>query len=421
MGFGFVGRRAKKTPGKIPSAVKARSANRRAERGVFSKSHPQTQTRQQRPNSSPPSRSHAPTPIQDTPVASKKPLLRPPSLEPQKRHVSGPEMPELVQGPPTPMVVRAEAQLPMSSEPIAPFPSSGILVSAILSIHNRSLLFRRALDGYMMQTLPPENWEILLLDDMSTEDLRKTYRHLIGRVNIRHILIDHTRHPVFQQRNPGWERGMEPSWYHTPAISMNMGFSMAKGRVLCLCHPEILHAPSNFERAVARLRKERVFAFGTTWLGNSICNEWLSRNSWTEYGWAGFLARVNAKSLRKFSPKELYWYTSFLTREAAIAVRGVDFAFLNGVAGEDDDFKERVRNAGWIPVHAPDIEGFHQDHSHEKEAHHRRDTAAWRLGLKTNRALFKERTQQGFPAEVNQGLDWTASACVVDVIEHVLQ
>lgn len=405
MGFGFVGRRAKKTPGKIPSSVKARAADRRAERGIFTKTNPArpiTRTNKAQ--------------VQESHYA---PSAAPIKTTPKARRESDPETRMAVSEPFRYPEVPAEPKIPMQPHDANQSPSK-ILMSAVLSIHNRSVLFRRALDGYMTQTLSPENWEIILLDDMSTEDLRKTYRHLIGKANIRHVLVDHTRHPVFLDRNPGWRPGMPASWYHTPAITMNIGFSMAKGGVLCLCHPEILHAPQNFQNAIARLSKERVFAFGTTWLGNQSCNDWLSKHSWTEYGWPGFLSRVGANTLRKYSPKELYWYTSFLPKEAAVAVRGVDFEYLNGVAGEDDDFKERVRLAGWEPIHAPDIEGFHQDHSHETEAHHRRDTKAWRVGLKTNRALFASRKEQGFPQESNSNMDWTSSACVVDVLEHAI-
>lgn len=298
-------------------------------------------------------------------------------------------------------------------------PSTGIAISVALSIHNRSLLFSRALDGYMWQTLPPDRWEIILVDDMSTEDLRETYKHLIGKVNLRHILFDHTRHPIFRQKNPGWIPGTKARWYHTPALTLNLSFALARGPILCICHPEILHAPTNFERAVARLSKESAFLFGTTYLGIQNSNRWLDQNSWTNFGWPGFLANVGSSQLRRFSPKELYWYTSFLPTAAAKAVGGVDFQYLNGVAGEDDDFKERIKNAGWPPVYAPDIEGFHQDHSHEREAQHRRDTEAWRVGLKANRALFARRRSEKFtPWVANRGYDWTSSECFVGEISY---
>jgi glycosyltransferase involved in cell wall biosynthesis len=293
--------------------------------------------------------------------------------------------------------------------------------SAVLSVHNRSTLLRRALLGYLWQTVPSTNWEILLVDDMSTEDLSEVYKPFIGRMNLRHIKIDHRRHPMWKSRNPNGVGNFE-NWYHTPAITINAGTYMARGRIICLCHPEILHAPTNFLKAKEAIDKEKVYVFGKTYLGTQAANRWLDTNpGWTDLGgWDGFLKRLApVDPLHHFRPNELYWYTSFIPKEAVERIGGVDFDYLNGVAGEDDDFKERAAAAGWRPVLVPEVEGFHQDHSDEKEAHRRRDTAFWEEGLARNRALFSARKKvSGFPKRVNEKYDWTAKETIVDVVEH---
>lgn len=291
-----------------------------------------------------------------------------------------------------------------------------IKVSVVLSIHNRSKLFGRALGGYVKQSMPPEEWEIVLVDDSSTEDLSKVYEPWLGRINLRHIRMDHTKHPVFAQMNSGWRPGMPKRWYHTPALSTNIGSAAARGRVICLCHPEILHARSNFSKAYDRLTRERAFLFGMTMLGTSLHNAWLDSNCWTTYeDWSQLLrAFASIDRVKWFGPCELYWYTSFLPREAVKRVRGVDFEYLKGVAAEDDDFRERVKNAGWPPVFANDIVGFHQDHSDEKERHRQRNTEVWQQGLAQNRKTYQERLKSGrFPEAVNVGYDWSAWECVV--------
>src|SRR5687768_1571919 len=82
----------------------------------------------------------------------------------------------------------------------------GMRLSVVLSVHNRTKLLRRALDSYVLQTLPPREWEVILVDDMSTEDLSTAYRDLLGKLNVTHVKMDHTRHAVFQERNPNWKR-----------------------------------------------------------------------------------------------------------------------------------------------------------------------------------------------------------------------
>lgn len=300
-----------------------------------------------------------------------------------------------------------------------------IRVSAALSIHNRSKLFRRALDGYLWQTMPPEEWEIVLVDDGSTEDLALTYRHLIGRINLTHVIMDHTRHPEFHKSNPTWKPGDPKKWFHTPAISTNLAVSLSRGRTICLCHPEILHAPKNFQRADEELEAQKLYVFGRTYIDTPELNDTLSAihdagGSWVDQGWDYVHAGVQLPGLSSavLDETQLYWYTSFLPKAAIEAVRGVDFAYLQGVAGEDDDFRERVYAAGWEPVHRRNVLGVHQYHEDEKEAHRRRESAAWQAGLSTNRAVYAERRAKGFPKVVNERCDWTGKETFVRSIEY---
>jgi hypothetical protein len=292
-----------------------------------------------------------------------------------------------------------------------------IVVSSVLSIHNRSKLFKRALNGYLWQTMPAESWEIVLVDDCSTEDLSETYRNLLGRINLRHVKFDHTRHPLFRAKNPGWVPGQPKNWYHTPALTINLGFHLARGPIISLCHPEILHAPENFELAAIRILNEQaVYLFGTTYLGTQDTNRWLDKNpSWVNFGWKGFVSRVAGHALEKYGQEASYWYTSFLPRVAGRTIGGVDFEFLNGVAGEDDDFRDRMSRAGFAPLWAPELEGLHQDHSDEGEAHRVRTTDTWQRGLAHNRALLQgRRASRVYPQPANAACDWTARECFVE-------
>jgi glycosyltransferase involved in cell wall biosynthesis len=290
-------------------------------------------------------------------------------------------------------------------------------LSAVLSIHNRGALFERALHTYLWQTLPAEDWEIVLVDDGSTEDLRERYDPYLGSINLRHVYMDHTRHAIFEQRNPGWSPGQPEDWFHTPALSLNIGAWLAEADTLCVCHPEVLHAPCNFECALVWMAHHRAFVFGKTYLGKPATNAWLERHpGWPSREWSHLIASVSP--LRAFGPTELYWYTSFLPRQAFLDVGGVDFEYLHGVAGEDDDFRDRVRRAGYEPIYAEDLQGLHQDHSNEQEAHRVRDSA-WHAARHRNQALYYERRKRGrYPRPANQGYDWRALECVTRVVEY---
>ncbi len=180
---------------------------------------------------------------------------------------------------------------------------------------------------------------------------------------------------------------------------------------------EILHAPENFELAAIRILSEQaVYLFGTTYLGTQDTNRWLEKNSsWVNFGWKGFLGRVAGHTLEKYGQEASYWYTSFLPRVSARTIGGVDFEYMNGVAGEDDDFRDRMSLAGYAPLWAPELEGLHQDHSDEGEAHRVRTTDQWQRGLAMNRALYQtRRSTKRYPAPANATMDWTARECFVE-------
>jgi len=288
-----------------------------------------------------------------------------------------------------------------------------VTISIVISTHNRSELFRRALDGYVWQTLPTKNWEILLVDDMSTEDLSNSYQHLIGQINLRHIKVDHRHNPVWKMRNPNGAAGSFENWYRTPVITNNIGCHLAKGKLIGLCPPEVLHAPQNLEAAVKRLESEKCFLFGRTYVGSALMNAWLDSCSWSSQGWDFFLRDVaRSGRIEKFAQDELA--VLFLPKKAVEAVGGMDLDYLNGVSGEDDDFKERAMLAGWKPTFAPEIEAFHQDHSNEKEPHRQRTSAFWQQGFSRNHRIFQMRKREtGFPIPANRGFDWTSRECIV--------
>ena len=67
-------------------------------------------------------------------------------------------------------------------------------LSVILPIYNRSELLARGLKSIFWQTMDKKDFEIIIVDDNSPEDLSKVYQEYIGKMNIRHIIFDHKKH-----------------------------------------------------------------------------------------------------------------------------------------------------------------------------------------------------------------------------------
>jgi len=292
-----------------------------------------------------------------------------------------------------------------------------VKLSIPLSIHNRAFLLGRALDSFLWQSLPPEEWEVILVDDLSTADQSEAYKRFLGKINLRHVYFDHTRHFMFKEKNPGWTPGQPKNWWKTPALTTNVGCFLSRAPVVGLFHPEILHAPDNFAKAVSILSVKPGYLFGKCWLGDQAVNDWITKK-WPGPSWAEVVEKSGVQTCKFFKEEERYWYVSFLQREAVVKIGGVDFQYMHGNSYEDCDFKERVNRAGFPDIVDFSLQGIHQDHSSETDPHRIRDQK-WLDSEVVNGQLFRTRLHRdGFPQPVNANVDWTANECVTRVVEY---
>ena len=141
-------------------------------------------------------------------------------------------------------------------------------LSVILSIFNRSTLLERGLRTIDWQTMSKNDFEIIIIDDNSTEDLKKVYEPYIGKMNIRHIKYDKTKHDFYTK---------EEDWYHTQAISGNIGINQAKGEILCIQQPEMLLSRQAYEVGY-KYAMEGKAVFGEILLTGKTFRDWLEKN-----------------------------------------------------------------------------------------------------------------------------------------------
>ena len=288
----------------------------------------------------------------------------------------------------------------------------GVELSVVLSIYNRSDLFRAGLASIASQSLSPERFEVVIVDDESTEDLREVYGEYIGKLNIVHVRMNHRRHWLWPELNPKPKK--QETWFHTPALSINLGLKRARGEVVCITQPEVVLAPDALEEGLKHGRT-RAFVFGDICLSTAEF-----RNHYLESGgaWADEW-QTAIRDGHRFVPNEMYWFLSFLRREIAVRVGGVDEEYLRGVYGEDDDFRDRVRLSGVPLVRNDSIRGIHLDHSDEKHWKQQRASAHWREAGERNRARYRAAQALGKsrPWRTNTGKDWGSDRCVAEVHE----
>jgi len=268
-------------------------------------------------------------------------------------------------------------------------------LSVVLSIHNRSDLFKIGILSLAAQNF--KDWEIVLIDDQSTENLAEIYKPF--DVRIQHIRIDPRSHPFY--------RG-----YHTPALSTNIGIKQAKGDVLCFSQPEIILAPDAFKRGYGQALQD-TFVFGNLQLTTGAFTKWLKLDirAAIEHDFGYLWDKGIELAGHTFPPREMYWMMAFLKKEHALAINGVDEEYMKGVYAEDDDFKERLRLHGILPERNAAIRGIHIDHSHEGDLYKKQDRTAsfWNAGAAINRKRYYdfiagERTKER--AYANIGREW---------------
>lgn len=306
-------------------------------------------------------------------------------------------------------------------------------LSVVIPIYNRSELFARGLKSIAWQTMNKDDFEIIVVDDSSSEDIKAVLAPYFGILNIRHIIVDDSQHPIFKELCPNYQGGdynKEGLWPHTPALSINVGIKHAIGEVICITQPEMIHAPNNFINGYNLANSGYEQVFGECIKVSPRFNEWLDNNSnWFDRDFNEILSQADNLGLEyTFAPGEYYWFIEFIPREACLAVGGVDEEFLRGVYGEDDDFRQRGRSAvrgetyrartngmhGWNG----NIIGIHQNHQSECDTikNQDRNGHAWDKWGKINREKFYMFT---FEKVANAGKDWGSEKCVRSVNDYL--
>lgn len=105
-----------------------------------------------------------------------------------------------------------------------------IKVSTIIATYNRDELLERSLYTYTQQTLPKEEFELIILNDGET-DTWKILEPFKPRVNIIYVKMKREEHQKFRGQT----------------VPHNLGLSLAIGEVAVFTHPEILMPPQTLE------------------------------------------------------------------------------------------------------------------------------------------------------------------------------
>lgn len=219
-------------------------------------------------------------------------------------------------------------------------------VSVIISLcDNRYQMFSRSLDTWLQQT--EKDFELVLVDDAQRDDILNLCKEY--NLNFQFIRIDNSKCDL-------------PITTFTPVLSNNVGMRMARGDVVCITGPETLQSKNNIKIASSFVNRQEC-GFGLVYKSNKNFVDYISQN-WNKT-FDGLLELPGAKAdcLTRPPHPPAYYYFSVLKKSFVERIGGLDERFGQGFCGEDDDFANRLKMSGIIPVFEHKIIGIHQNHS----------------------------------------------------------
>ena len=158
----------------------------------------------------------------------------------------------------------------------------GIEISAIIATYNRAAYLRKALRSLIGQTLPPDRYEIIVVDNGSQDETQQAYAEFTGVPNLRYLYEPVTG--VSRARNTGWHnaRGEYVSFMDDDGVA-SPGWLAAMLEVIGDCEPKPGMVAGPIEGIWEAPRPE--------WLSDRILHplgifDWgPARRNMTEQGW----------------------------------------------------------------------------------------------------------------------------------------
>lgn len=278
----------------------------------------------------------------------------------------------------------------------------GIKVSVVISIYNRRDFFQRTLITYVKQTLLKKEFELVIIDDGSSEDilgLCKEYALKYG-LQFQYILIDKSKGAI------------APKGF-TPALSNNIGFKEARGSVIVITGPESLQGSRNLEFSWNGANKGYC-VYGNIFRSSHQFVDELKKQNWSNMNFDDMAKLPGAKTDASVL-KGWWWYYVAVRKEHLLAINGVNERFMEGMTGEDDDFALRMSYSGVPLLRNNEIIGIHQDHSREdkKDVHaFRFNKKVWMQLREFSARLLKEWTTHMDPV-TNRNIDWGSVKAII--------
>ena len=125
---------------------------------------------------------------------------------------------------------------------------SGIKISLCICVWNTSHLLKRSIETYCNQDFPKDEYELIIVDDNSEDDVQEAIKFAQGKINMTYIRLDHNY-------------GMRGNTF-----AFNTAFKEAKGGIIAETTAETMF-PKNMIRSLyePHLTEDRIFVAAKTY------------------------------------------------------------------------------------------------------------------------------------------------------------
>lgn len=279
-------------------------------------------------------------------------------------------------------------------------------ISVVISIKDRTKLFRRSLKLYQKQTMPKSDWELIIVDDMSTENVFETLQEHSSKINWQYIKMNSNLNdfPI----------------YWGPSLSNNIGFKAAKGEVIVITGPEMLMQEQAFKYAYESAMKG-VNAYGHILHSSHIFVQLMDKNPAMEnYSFDRLFSLPQAK-VQDITKNTFYWFFSAVKKEFLMKINGCDEELMRGICADDDLIRYRLCDVGAKNIHDFRIIGIHQDHSlaDRKDPKRIRWNPTWEKARLRNTKYYEDwlKTPNRDPI-ANKNRDWGSDKLIINKVTH---
>jgi glycosyltransferase involved in cell wall biosynthesis len=222
------------------------------------------------------------------------------------------------------------------------------MISVVMPILNRVSLLKRGLPSIYTQDYPRENYEVIFVDYGSTDGLKEYLQALSGVLNLTYLRIDDSKAkiPVYHG----------PTGTCNPALAWNVGIRRARGNLIMLTSPEVIHVTETLWQADEVGKEGRVVRARVVdvppWTQDLIDELHTFSSS----------GMINLTSSTERPDMAGLYFIGVVPKALLEKIGALDEDYMMGLAWEDTDAGQRMLATGAELYHADDMIGLHQWH-----------------------------------------------------------